>query len=124
MYFNDIEVERIRPGEEGYEEATQDLVSSCPDNRPFSLTEARQMINDDIELFDIQNVNYDFDPEADDPYEPAGEFIARQKKLGIELDQAIAQAEAQEPGSSEPPVPTEEEKKLYQPMTVEEEEKK
>ena len=120
MYFNDIEVERIHPGEEGYEEAQEDLVSSCPDNRPFSLTEARQMIDDDIELFDLQKVNYDFDPEAEDPYEPAADFIARQKKLRIEIEQAIAQAEAQEPGSSEPPIPTEEEKKFYQPMDVEE----
>lgn len=118
--MEDEEIVMIHPGEPGYEEAQQDLVSTCPDNRPFSLKEARQMIDDDIELFKRQKVNFDFDPEADDPFEPAADFIARQKKIRIELEKSIAEAEAKEPGSSEPPIPTEEQKKLYEPMDVEE----
>lgn len=106
---------RIAPGEPGYEEAQQDLVTSCPDNRPFTMSEALAAIDADIELFEREKVNFDFTMDGGDgTYEPAGDFIARQKKLKIEFEQAITKAEAEEPGSTEPPIPTEEEKEFYE----------
>lgn len=111
---NEEEITVIRPGEPGYEEAQQDLVDSCPDNRPISLVEMLQYVDGNISSFEEENVNFDFlSDEKNTTLEPSNEFLARQKRLKLELEQEIAKAEAQEPGSSKPPVPTEEEKEFY-----------
>lgn len=119
---NEEEIVRIFPGDPGYEEAQQDLVDSCPDNRPFSLKECLQYTENNIETMKRDGIHFDFTLDEEGAvFTPAQEFLAKEMRIKMELEQMITEAEAKEPGSTEPPVPTEEEKKFYEIKKTDEE---
>ena len=114
--MDENQVEVLRPGDPGYDEAVaNDLVGIFPDNRPISLQECLQYVENAIETLERSKAQYDvlLGGDADAQITPAQESLARFKKLKMEFERDIAQAEAKEPGSSQPPEPTEEEKEFY-----------
>lgn len=101
---------RVRPGENPPIEPEESNI--FVDNRPLSLSEGLQYTENTIEVLERSKAAYELLSE-DFSSTPAGEVLAKEKRIESEFEQLIAQAEAKEPGSAYPPEPTDEEKKAF-----------